>query len=136
MTVPDSELIRISADLATMSAGFRNEMAVAWPMIGDRVGRPIIASVGSEQHVCVLPARVFRHAIAHRASGVLLAHNHPVATGPSASDRAVTRRLVAAGRVLDVPLLAHLVVEAEAVYELVRGRMLPLSPRRAGDRVA
>lgn len=67
----------------------------------------------------MVPARLFRYALQVGSVGVVLAHNHPVATGPSSADRAVTRRLVAAGHVLGIPLLAHLVVEMAEVHELV-----------------
>lgn len=123
MNVDREVLLTLAAELRRMTDGFANELAVAWPVLPAGPGRPVIASVGDERHVTVVPERVFRYALRAGAYGVVLAHNHPVDTGPSDADRAVTRRLVAAGHVLGIPLLAHLVVESTAVHDLVGGRL-------------
>jgi len=115
------DLASIEAELRVMTGGFGVEMAVAWPVLHDRLERPVIASVGTERRVRLMPERVFRYALRVGAAGVVLAHNHLTNTGPSAADLAVTRRLVAAGHLLGVTLLAHLVVEPDAVHELVGG---------------
>lgn len=114
--------------MADLSRGLGQEIAAAWAATGGGLRGPVIVSVGTEDVVRVVPARVFRYAITVRASGVVLAHNHPVHTGPSESDRAVTRRLVAAGRTLGVPLLAHLVVEDGGTWEVLSGAVLPAPP--------
>jgi DNA repair protein RadC len=59
----------------------------------------------------VHPREVFRAAIAEAAAGIIVVHNHPSGDPtPSADDRAVTRQLVDAGRVLDVPVYDHVVI--------------------------
>jgi len=59
----------------------------------------------------VHPREVFRAAIAEAAAGIIVVHNHPSGDPtPSADDRAVTRQLVDAGRLLDVPVYDHVVV--------------------------
>jgi DNA repair protein RadC len=120
--IMSSEVMSALADeLRRMTDGFVDELAVAWPVHESAIGAPIIAAVGDEHEVSVAPERLFRYALRVGASGVVLAHNHSRTTGPSNADRAVTRRLVAAGHVLGIPLLAHLVVEPNAVHELVGG---------------
>jgi hypothetical protein len=57
------------------------------------------------------PREVFRHALKHAASAAIVAHNHPSGDPtPSPADRAVTRQLADAGRVVGVELLDHVVV--------------------------
>lgn len=57
---------------------------------------------------------VFRHAIAAGASGIILAHNHPSGDPtPSAEDKAVTRALVAAGQLLDIPVYDHVILAGD-----------------------
>lgn len=102
-----------------MTATLTVELALAWPVLAAGVGRPLLASAGTADRVRVSPGQVFRHAIRMRARGVILAHNHLRPTGPSPADLAVTRRLVAAGHLLGVPLLAHLVIEPDVVHDLV-----------------
>ena len=59
----------------------------------------------------VHPREVFRAAIAEAAAGIIVVHNHPSGDPtPSADDRAVTRQLVEAGRLLDVPVYDHVIV--------------------------
>lgn len=59
----------------------------------------------------VHPREAFRGAILAGAAGIILVHNHPSGDPtPSADDRAVTRQLVDAGRVLDIPVFDHVVM--------------------------
>ncbi len=59
----------------------------------------------------VHPREVFRLAIAAGAAAIIVAHNHPSGIlTPSAEDRAVTDMLVAAGRLLDIPVQDHIIV--------------------------
>lgn len=61
----------------------------------------------------VHPREVFAPALVHRAAALVVAHNHPSGDPePSAEDRATTRRLVRAGRLLGVELLDHVVCGA------------------------
>ena len=59
----------------------------------------------------VHPREVFRGAIAEAAAGIIVVHNHPSGDPThSADDRAVTRQLVEAGRILDLPVYDHVVI--------------------------
>jgi DNA repair protein RadC len=61
----------------------------------------------------VHPREVFRTAIALGASAIVLAHNHPSGDPtPSADDRSCTAQLVAAGKVLDIPVHDHVIFGA------------------------
>lgn len=62
----------------------------------------------------VHPREVFRAAMAEAAAGIILIHNHPSGDPtPSAEDRAVTRQLVAAGEVVGIPVLDHVIVAGD-----------------------
>jgi len=51
--------------------------------------------------------------------GLIVVHNHPSGRrDPSADDRAVTRQLVDAGRLLDLPVYDHVIVGAIGLREL------------------
>lgn len=57
------------------------------------------------------PSEVFRVLVANSASGAVFLHNHPSGDpAPSAEDVALTERLVAAGQLLQIRILDHLVV--------------------------
>src|SRR3989442_308341 len=59
----------------------------------------------------VHPREVFRLAIAEGAAGIVVVHNHPSGDPtPSGDDRAVTKQLVDAGRIIDIPVYDHVVI--------------------------
>jgi len=59
----------------------------------------------------VHPREVFRLAIAEGAAGIVVVHNHPSGDPtPSADDRTVTRQLVDAGKLLDIPVYDHVII--------------------------
>jgi len=63
------------------------------------------------------PREVFRPAIQDNATAIILAHNHPSGNvDPSAEDGAVTKRLRAAGEILGIAVLDHLIVGSRGYY--------------------
>jgi len=59
----------------------------------------------------VHPREVFKAAIRRSAYAIILAHNHPSGDpSPSREDRAITERLISAGRLLGIEVLDHLIV--------------------------
>ena len=56
-------------------------------------------------------AEVFRLAIIRNCPGLILCHNHPSGDPtPSPEDIEATKQLVAAGRILDIELVDHLII--------------------------
>ena len=71
----------------------------------------VTVSIGTATMSLVHPREVFRPAIRCSASAVIVVHNHPSGDPePSSEDLAVTRRLDAAGSLLGIALLDHVVV--------------------------
>lgn len=67
--------------------------------------------LGTLSRAAVEPRAVFEQALACRAAGFLLFHNHPSGDpSPSAEDLVFTRRLADAGEVMGIRLLDHLVI--------------------------
>lgn len=76
-----------------------------------RLERDITVTRGTLTSSLVHPREVFREAIAERAAAVIFVHNHPSGDpAPSADDRKVTDQLVAAGRLLDIPVHDHVII--------------------------
>lgn len=76
-----------------------------------RLERDITVTRGILNSSLVHPREVFREAIAERAAAIILVHNHPSGDpSPSADDRNVTDQLVAAGRLLDIPVHDHVII--------------------------
>jgi DNA repair protein RadC len=73
----------------------------------------------------VHPREVFRAALAEAPAGIILVHNHPSGDPtPSADDRAVTRQLVEAGHLLDVPVFDHVIVAGERYLSFAEAGLL------------
>ena len=76
-----------------------------------RLERDVTVTRGLLNSSLVHPREVFREAIAERAAAVILVHNHPSGDpAPSLDDRTVTEQLVAAGRLLDIPVHDHVII--------------------------
>lgn len=75
------------------------------------IGAPIAVSRGTVDSAMAHPREVFREAVRLSASAVIVAHNHPSGDPtPSPADLSITRDLVAAGRILRIPVIDHVVV--------------------------
>ncbi len=69
---------------------------------------------GSVDHAPVYPREILRQALETGASAMILVHNHPSGNPePSQADIAMTRKVVDAARVFDIPVHDHLVVGRE-----------------------
>jgi DNA repair protein RadC len=67
--------------------------------------------VGNASGSSVRVGEVFRAAVRLNASAIVIAHNHPSGDPmPSADDLAVTKDIAAAGRILDIDLLDHVIL--------------------------
>ena len=68
---------------------------------------------------------IFAAALKANASGIIMAHNHPSGTLiPSQADREITKKVKEAGRILDIPVLDHLIVTTEGYYSFADHGML------------
>jgi DNA repair protein RadC len=85
---------------------------------------------GNINQVPVRAAELFREAVRHSASALIVVHNHPSGDPtPSPEDVAVTRTLVEAGRLLDIEVIDHLVI-GSAGFVSLRERSLGFEARR------
>lgn len=75
--------------------------------------REVEVTTGCLTATLVHPREVFKAALDARAAALVLFHNHPSGDPePSAEDLALTRRLAAAGTLLGIEVLDHLVIGA------------------------
>lgn len=73
--------------------------------------RDVRISEGILNSSLVHPREVFQPAILESAASIILLHNHPSGeVAPSVEDKNITFRLVEAGRLLDIPVLDHIII--------------------------
>jgi DNA repair protein RadC len=90
-----------------------------------QVRRQVLVTRGLLNSSLVHPREVFRAAIAEAAAGIIVVHNHPSGDpAPSPEDRAVTRQLAEAGRLLDVPLYDHVIVAGDRFVSFAAAGLL------------
>ena len=90
-----------------------------------QVLRGVLVTRGLLNSSLVHPREVFRAAIAEAAAGIIVVHNHPSGDPtPSAEDKAVTRQLLAAGRLLDVPLYDHVIIAGDRFVSFANAGLL------------
>jgi DNA repair protein RadC len=81
--------------------------------------RARLLSSGSRDASLAHPREVFREAVLAGASGVIAFHNHPSGdVTPSEEDLALTRRLVAAGTVMGIDLVDHVILADNRYYSV------------------
>jgi DNA repair protein RadC len=102
----------------------QENFAVLYLDTRNRVVDQEILYVGSLNTSLVRIAEVFRGAVRRNCAAVIVAHNHPSGDpNPSPEDVALTRRLVDAGKLLEVDVLDHLVI-GQNRYVSLRERAL------------
>jgi DNA repair protein RadC len=76
-----------------------------------RVLRTALVSAGTLDASVVHPREVFREAVAARAAAIVLFHNHPSGDPePSPDDVEITKRLSAAGVLMGIDVLDHVIL--------------------------
>ncbi|MCA9371508.1 DNA repair protein RadC [Candidatus Woesebacteria bacterium] len=82
-------------------------------------------SVGTLNISIVHPREVFEPALRHQAIGLILVHNHPSGdTQPSTPDLEITKRLVAAGNLLGIEIMDHIIVGRDAHFSFKEAELL------------
>ena len=77
-------------------------------------------SNGGTTHVIADPRVIFKHALSINATCIILGHNHPSGNPrPSADDRKLTQKLVAAGKLLDIFVKDHIIIGNERYYSFL-----------------
>ncbi len=73
--------------------------------------------IGTLNQSLVHPREVFTDAIADRAAGIIIAHNHPSGTlEPSRADMQITGRLKEVAKLVGIELLDHVILTKEGYY--------------------
>lgn len=74
---------------------------------------------GTVGEISARMAEVFHQAITRKCAGIILCHNHPTdSLDPSPEDIAFTKLCVAAGQLLDIEVVDHLIIGAQHFLSL------------------
>lgn len=84
-----------------------------------------IVSVGSLNASIVHPREVFKTAIDNNSANIILIHNHPSGNPePSSEDIQITKKLVEAGKILDIQVFDHIIVAGKNYTSFVEKKLI------------
>jgi len=84
-----------------------------------------VISVGNLNTSIVHPREVFKKAIENNSASIILIHNHPSGNAePSIEDISITRKLVDAGKIMDIQVFDHLIVAGNEFTSFVEKRII------------
>lgn len=97
----------------------REELRVLLLNAKNVVLRQSTVYVGNVSAALVRVAELFRDAVRTHAAGLVVVHNHPSGDPePSPDDLHLTAEAIAAGRLLDIPLLDHVILAGDGYVSL------------------
>ncbi len=99
-----------------------------WVMLlnrGNRILKTVCISEGSVSGTVADPKKIFKTALEHNASSIILCHNHPSGqTTPSSNDKRITSQCSEAGAFLDLPVLDHMIITSGHYFSFADEGML------------
>ena len=76
-----------------------------------------ITGIGTQTACLFSVPDIWKMAVLSNAAGIIVAHNHPSGlTDPSEDDISATRKLISAGKILEIPILDHLIIGMNSYY--------------------
>lgn len=82
-------------------------------------------SVGNLNSSIVHPREVFKAAIENSSASIILVHNHPSGNSePSKEDISITKKLVEAGKILDIPVFDHIIIAGNNYTSFVDKKLI------------
>jgi DNA repair protein RadC len=80
---------------------------------------------GTVNQAVVYPRKILELALKHKATGLILVHNHPSGNlNPSTSDEELTKTVVKASQALDLKVHDHLIISRHGYFSLAEHDML------------
>lgn len=84
-----------------------------------------LVSMGSVKSTLAEPMEVFSIPLQKRAVKLILVHNHPSGTlKPSDADKDLTDHLIQVGRIMQVPVIEHLIITEKSYYSFADSGLL------------
>ncbi|MEI9811050.1 MAG: JAB domain-containing protein [Bacteroidota bacterium] len=84
-----------------------------------------LVSMGSINQVIIEPMEVFSVPLQKRTVRIIIVHNHPSGElKPSAKDKDMTDQLIQCGRILNVPVLDHMIITEKTYFSFADSGLL------------
>jgi DNA repair protein RadC len=82
-------------------------------------------SIGNLNSSVVHPREIFKVAIESSSASIILIHNHPSGNPePSNEDISITKKIVEAGKIIDIPVFDHIIIAGKTFTSFVERRLI------------
>ena len=107
-------------------AGLPHEaFMVIYLNVKNRVIDHEVLQEGTVDRAIVYPREIIKAALTHKATGLLLSHNHPSGDPePSQEDKHLTRSVIEAARTVEIKVLDHIIVGKNGYFSFQENRLL------------
>lgn len=96
-----------------------------------------VVSVGTLNTALAHPREVFKSAVLSNAAGIILLHNHPSGNcSPSLEDHSITKRMQAAGKIMGIPVMDHVIVAGNDYYSFLENENIIKKDGNYGEYIA
>ncbi|MBA4316763.1 MAG: hypothetical protein C0412_00025 [Flavobacterium sp.] len=103
----------------------RERFIVFWLSSANKVIGFEIISEGTLNSSVVHPREVFRGAIVATCANIIVAHNHPSGNNEASNeDILLTRKLVEAGKIIDISVFDHIIFAENTYTSFVEKRLI------------
>jgi DNA repair protein RadC len=103
----------------------KENFLVAYLNQGNKIIRIERISIGGITSTLADPKVIFKNALLKEATSIMLCHNHPSGVArPSSDDRQLTRKLIKAGKILDIAILDHLIIGENSYFSFAEEGIL------------
>lgn len=84
-----------------------------------------VISIGNLNSSIVHPREIFKTALENNAASIILLHNHPSGNPePSNEDISITKKVVEAGKMMDIPVFDHIILAGNNYTSFVEKRLI------------
>lgn len=114
------DLFRIMQQVLLRESKIDRDREHLWTISLDNANRVLnieMVSMGTVNKTLVEPMEVFSVPLQKRSVQLIIVHNHPSGElRPSAEDKEITDRLIQVGKIINVPVLDHLIISEKSYY--------------------
>jgi len=91
----------------------------------NRIIKYEVISVGILNSSLIHAREVFKTAFEHNSANIILIHNHPSGNvEPSNEDKSITKKLVEAGKIIDVNVFDHIIIAGNDYFSFVEKKII------------
>jgi DNA repair protein RadC len=103
----------------------KENFMVAYLNQGNKIIKMERISIGGITSTLADPKVIFKKALLKEATAIMLCHNHPSGvTKPSAEDKQLTKKIIAAGKIFDINVLDHLIIGENSYFSFAEAGLM------------